>query len=155
MCRELKRSLCPTTVDVTHIWKWQRHPVQMAVRCVGWRCYYSSACLWVCGRQCIFEVWLIYVGYVRGLNVGYFSAWQLNWRFAALGREQQYARALNGIWCSGRSLCAHRQTHTKASTDRQQQRHITNTILLLISHSNWDSHNFMHHYCGEDRVAFE
>ena len=71
-----------------HITERQRDQEKTVVRCVGLRSYYSTACQWVWGRQCIFEVWLIYVGYVRGLSIAYFSAWQVNWRFAALGREQ-------------------------------------------------------------------
>lgn len=106
MRNELKRSLCSTIVDVMHISETQRDPEKTIVRCVGWRCYYSSACQWVWGRQCIFEVWLIYVGYVRGLSIAYFSAWQVNWRFAALGEN-----SLGLKW----NLCTHihntRQTY--------------------------------------------
>lgn len=51
-------------------------------------------------------------------------------------------------------VCAHRDIDTHK--DRQKQRHITYTILLLIPHSNWDFHNCMHHYYGEDGgTAFE
>lgn len=46
-------------------------------------------------------------------------------------------------------------THTHARRQPERQKLITHTFLSLISHSNWDFHNFMHHYCGEDkRTAF-
>lgn len=51
-------------------------------------CDYSSTCLFIWGSQCIFQVWLNYGGYVKGLRAAYFSLWQLNWRLAVLEREQ-------------------------------------------------------------------